>query len=69
MSMTSRIKATASNIVSNLTRKQSYNSGDETSTTANASGKYKAYTRLANRQTRNLSYSETHIRKYSNACK
>ena len=46
MSMTSRIKATASNIVSNLTRKQSYNSGDETSTTANASGKYKAYTRF-----------------------
>jgi len=58
MSMTSRIKATASNIVSNLTRKQSYNSGDETSTTASASGKYKAYTRLVNRQTHNLTYKQ-----------
>lgn len=58
MSMTSRIKATASNIVSNLTRKQSYNSGDETTATANASGKYKSYTRLANRKTRNLSYKQ-----------
>lgn len=57
MNWTSRIKATASNIVSNLTRKQSYNSGDE-NITSTTGGKYNAYIKLVNRQTHNLSYKQ-----------
>ena len=57
MKITSRIKATTSNIVSKFTRKQSYNSGDD-SPTASTGGKYNSYIRLANRQTNNLSYKQ-----------
>lgn len=57
MSRLSRIKATTSNIVSKFTRKQSYNSGDD-NITASTGGRYNSYTRLAHRQTNNLSYKQ-----------
>lgn len=57
MKITSRIKATTSNIVSKFTRKQSYNSGDD-NITASTGGRYNSYTRLAHRQTNNLSYKQ-----------
>ena len=57
MSRLSRIKAATSNIVSKFTRKQSYNSGDD-NITASTGGRYNSYTRLAHRQTNNLSYKQ-----------
>ena len=57
MSMTSRIKAATSNIVSKFTRKQSYNSGDD-NPTASTGRRYNSYTRLAHRQTNNLTYKQ-----------
>jgi len=57
LSRLSRIKAATSNIVSKFTRKQSYNSGDD-NITASTGGRYNSYTRLAHRQTNNLSYKQ-----------